>query len=195
MEETFNIVLAGTGGQGLITLTRILSIAALNAGLDVKTSELHGLSQRGGSVETHIKIGEKVFSPLVTEGRADLVIALELQEIQKACYYGYNERTVFLVNNFIIPTVTEKGNSSIEQGPSEANNFSKKIIFISANKMTEEKLGNSILSGVFMISFASFKGFLPLKPEEILKAIKEVVPDKHLKLNKKAFDLAKKYNG
>ena len=75
MKNNFNIIISGIGGQGIITLTRILAEAALLQGLDVKTSELHGLSQRGGSVETHIRFGRNIFSPLVRQGSADLIIS------------------------------------------------------------------------------------------------------------------------
>ncbi|MBU2635317.1 2-oxoacid:acceptor oxidoreductase family protein, partial [Patescibacteria group bacterium] len=82
--RTFNIVISGTGGQGLITLLQIIAEAALVEGLDVKTSELHGLSQRGGAVETHIRFGKKIYSPLVSLGSADLILSLETLESLRA---------------------------------------------------------------------------------------------------------------
>jgi indolepyruvate ferredoxin oxidoreductase beta subunit len=72
MEKGFNIILAGVGGQGIITLTRILAEAALIEKKEVRTSELHGLSQRGGSVETHIRFGKEIYSPLVRRGGVKL---------------------------------------------------------------------------------------------------------------------------
>ena len=68
--DQFNIVIVGTGGQGLITLLQIVAEAALRVGLDIRTSELHGLSQRGGSVEVHIRFGKKIYSPLIAQGKA-----------------------------------------------------------------------------------------------------------------------------
>jgi len=193
MDKSFNIILVGVGGQGVITLTRILAVAALEQGLDVKTSELHGLSQRGGSVETHIKIGSKIHSPLVPQGSADLVISLELQETLRACYYGSVERTRFLVNNHIVPIMTEEKPVSVQHSPSEFNNFSKKTIFVPGTKLVKKELDKPILAGVFMIGLASFKDFVPPTPESLEKAIKKVVPRKHLKLNKKALQLARRY--
>lgn len=76
MHKNLNIIICGLGGQGVITLTRILAQAAFLESYDVKTSELHGLAQRGGSVETHIRFGKKVYSPLVIPGKADLIINL-----------------------------------------------------------------------------------------------------------------------
>jgi len=191
--DTFNIIIVGTGGQGLITLTRVLAAAAMAEGLDVKTSELHGLSQRGGSVETHVRFGKEVHSPLVAQAGADLIISLELQETVRACYYSHRERTVFLVNNFIVPIATENKAVSIKHSPSEFNNFSKKTLFIPATKLVKEHVDNPVLASTFMISLAAFKGFLPLKPESLLRAIKDVVPRKYFGLNQKAFDLAQKY--
>lgn len=83
--KNFNIILVGVGGQGIITLTRILAQAALIERYDVKTSELHGLSQRGGSVEAHVRFGAKIYSPLVKRAGADLIISLEIQETLRAC--------------------------------------------------------------------------------------------------------------
>ena len=93
--DQFNIVIVGTGGQGLITLLQIIAEAALDSGLDIKTSELHGLSQRGGSVEVHIRFGKKVYSPMVPQGKADLIIALEMQEALKASFFA-GPKTTFL---------------------------------------------------------------------------------------------------
>jgi Pyruvate:ferredoxin oxidoreductase and related 2-oxoacid:ferredoxin oxidoreductases, gamma subunit len=95
--KTFNCVIVGTGGQGLITLLEILAEAAVESGLDAKTSELHGLSQRGGSVEVHIKFGKKVWSPLVEAKKADLIVGLEMQECLKAAYFA-GPQTQYLIN-------------------------------------------------------------------------------------------------
>ena len=100
--EQFNMLIVGTGGQGQITLLQILAEAALSEGKEIKTSELHGLSQRGGSVEVHLRFGKKIFSPLVSQGKADLILGLEMQECLKACYYA-NPKTNFLVNKYIAP--------------------------------------------------------------------------------------------
>ena len=96
--KTFNIIIAGVGGQGLITLNNIIAKAALNGGYDVKTSELHGLSQRAGSVETHLRFGKKVYSPLVVAGKADLVLGLEITEGMRAVRFS-NPKTIFVVND------------------------------------------------------------------------------------------------
>ncbi len=192
MEKDFNIIISGVGGQGIITLTRILAEAALIEGKDIKTSELHGLSQRGGSVETHIRFGKEVYSPLVRQAGADLVISLEAQEALKSCYYGSRKRTVFLVNDFIKPIFGAKNTLPSKQIQKELEKFSKRVLFIPASQIVKEKLGKEVLAGVSLLGYAAFKKLIPLTPTSILKAIRKVVPEKYLQINKKAFNLAKR---
>ncbi len=195
MKKDFNVIISGVGGQGIITLTRILTEAALIERYDVKTSELHGLSQRGGSVESHIRFGpstgsEQVYSPLVKKGGADLIICLESQEALKVCYYASKTGTIFLVNDFIKPILNAKIPSS-KSISKELKRFSKKSLFIPASKITKEKLGKEVLAGVYLLGYAVFKKLIPLKPSSILKAIEKIVPKKYFEINKKAFKLAK----
>ena len=178
----FNIVIVGTGGQGLITLLQIIAEAALIEGYDLKTSELHGLSQRGGSVEAHIRFGKKIHSPLVAQGKADLIIGLEMQECLKATYFA-NSKTNFLINKYIVPIPLQKPLPE-SQILRELRKVSKKIDLVEANGVT---------AGVYLLSFASFKNLIPLKPDSIFKAIKKVIPKQYLELNEKTFELAKKH--
>ena len=185
----FNMVIVGTGGQGLITLVQIIAEAALSEGFDVKSSELHGLSQRGGSVEVHVRFGKKIYSPLISQEKADLVLGLEMQESLRVIYFA-NQKTKFLVNKQIIPIPLEK--NLTEKAISEnLKKISKNINLIPADKICQEKLGNSVVAGVYLVSLASFKKIIPLKPASILKAIKKIIPAKYLELNLKAFNLAK----
>ena len=184
----FNILIVGTGGQGQITLLQILTEAALSEGYDVKTSELHGLSQRGGSVEVHIRFGKKIFSPLIPQGQADLIIGLEMQECLKAAYFA-NPKTNFLINKHIIPIPLEKTLSEKEI-LNNLKKISKNIFLIPATEICQEKLGTSVVAGVYLISLSSFKNLIPIKPTSLLKAIKKIIPEKYLELNLKTFNLA-----
>ena len=188
--KTFNVVIVGTGGQGLITLLEILSDAAIKAGLDAKTSELHGLSQRGGSVEVHIKFAQKVFSPLVEKSKADLIVGLEMQECLKAAYFA-GPQTNYLINKNItaIPGVTPLAEEEIVKA---LRTFTKNIEVVDANGICQKELGTSVVSGIFLICLAAFKGMVPLKPEVVLDAIKGSVAPKYLDLNIKTWELAKK---
>ena len=188
--QEFNLVIAGVGGQGLITLLRIVSEAALIQGFDVKTSELHGLSQRGGSMEVHARFGKNVFSPLVRQGGADLLIALELQEALRACYYASQEKTIFLLNDFFSPVL--KGEIlKKEEVLKNLEDFSKEKILIAASEICKKEIGKEVLAGVFLLSYASFKDLIPLRTVSISKAIEKIIPEKYLQINKKAFELAK----
>ena len=182
MKKDFNIVIIGTGGQGQITLLQLLAEAALVEGYDVKTSELHGLSQRGGSVEVHIKLGKKVYSPLVAQGGADLILALEMQESLRGLYFS-NKETTFLINKFFIPILGEKllKESEILKDVKE---FTKKVIVVPASDICKKELGSEVVAGVYLLSYASFKKIIPLKPDSVLKAIEKVMPEKYLELNK-----------
>lgn len=191
MKKEFNIIISGVGGQGIITLTRILTEAALIERYNVKSSELHGLSQRGGSVESHIRFGQKVYSPLVEQGRADLIISLEAQEALKSCYYASKKPgTIFLINDFIKPILNAKISSS-KNISKELKKFSKKSLFIPASKITKEKLDKEILAGVYLLGYAIFKKLIPLKANSVLRAIEKIVPEKYFELNRKAFNLAR----
>lgn len=193
-KTNFNIVLAGVGGQGIITLTRLLAEAALIEKKDVKTSELHGLSQRGGSVETHIRFGKEIYSPLVRQGGADLIISLETQEALKASQYSSKNKTTFLINDFIKPIFGAEQSPFSQKIKKELEKFSKRVILLPATEIVKKELKNPVLAGVYLLSYASHKNLFPLKPNSILRAIEKVVPEKYLEINKKAFALANPTN-
>ncbi len=187
--ENFNIVIVGTGGQGLITLLQVLAEAALAEGYDVRTSELHGLSQRGGSVEVHVRFGKKIYSPLVSQGKADVILGLEMQESLKGIYFA-NPTTKFLVNKFIIPIPLKKPLSENEVLVS-LKKISKNVNLIPSADICRKKLGADVVSGIYLLSLAVFKKIIPLKPNSLLKTIKKIIPEKYLELNFKAFELAR----
>lgn len=188
-KQSYNIIIAGVGGQGLITLTQILAEAASNEGYDVKTSELHGLSQRGGSVETHIRFGKGVFSPLIDYGKADLVLSLEIQEGLRKISFA-NQKTIFVINNNYIPYQGGLGKEEIEKKIKSL--LKNRLHLIPASEICKKELEKEVASGVYLLGYAVYKKFIPLKPDSILKSIENVVPEKYSDLNKKAFNLAKK---
>lgn len=192
--KTFNIIISGTGGQGLITLGRILSEATLIERKEIKMSELHGLSQRGGSVTVQLRIGKDIYSPLVSQGKANLILVLERSETFKNCYFASkSSKTVFLVNDHFIPSpaLQDVRIPESQEIVKKLQGFSEKVIFIEASRVVKEKLGAEVVAGIFIISYAAFNQLLPLNPSSILKAIKKVVPKKYLDINLKAFELAR----
>ena len=190
----FNLVISGVGGQGLITLLKILGEAAMAEGYGVRTSELHGLSQRGGSVEVHIRFGELIYSPLVQAGGADLIIALEAQEAYSASRYSRKDNTVYLINNFLQPII---GGFSyrIEEILKSIKEISKKILIVSATDTCRKEFGTDVVSGIYLLGYAVKNDLIPLKKATILKAISGVVPEGYRELNINAFTLSDKREG
>lgn len=188
-KNNFNIIVVGVGGQGLITLTMIIAEAAMIQGYDVKTSELHGLSQRGGSVQTHIRFGKKVYSPLITSAKADLIIGLEISEALRNVSFA-NSRTVLLVNEYQLVYPGSLKNDEIVKKIKSL--FKGRKYLIPASEICEKELKKEVLSGTYLLGYASYKRIIPLKPESVLKAISKVAPGKYLEINKKAFELARK---
>jgi len=131
--DQFNIVIAGTGGQGVITLLQLMLEAAMIEGYDVRSSELHGLSQRGGSVEVHIRLGKKIYSPMVAKGRADFILGLEMQEILRKSVFA-NSKTKFLVNKKIIPIPLAK-NLTEQEVLDNLKKISKNIEIVEAGEI------------------------------------------------------------
>jgi len=191
--EDFNIVIVGIGGQGLITLLKIINKAAQKENLDLVSSELHGLAQRGGSVEVHIRFGKEIYSPLVKQGGADLIISLESQETLRACYYASKEKAVFLINKFFSPIIGAEKNLSFEEISQNLQKFSKKTIFVDASEICKKEFGTDVISGIYLLGLTSAQKILPLKESSLVEAIKEIVPEKFFELNLKAFNLAKSY--
>jgi indolepyruvate ferredoxin oxidoreductase beta subunit len=188
MKKEFNLVIVGVGGQGQITLLRILEEAALIENLDFKGSELHGLSQRGGSVEVHFRMGKEIFSPLVSQGDADLILALEMQEALRCLYYA-SSKTQFLLNKSIIPIPGEEVLQE-DQILNSLRNFTEKIEIVEASKICKEKFQKEVLAGVYLLGYAQKKKFLPLRRESFEEGIKKVVPEKYLSENLEAFKLS-----
>ena len=172
-----------------MTLLRILSEAAMAGGFDVKTSELHGLSQRGGSVSVYIRFGKKVWSPLVPQGEADLVIALEQQEALNGLYFA-NKQTVFLINEYETPTMAQTANLTEITAELKKVVKPKQIKFLPASTTCQNALGSEVVSGVYLLGYAAANGFLPLKPELLEAAIKKTMPEKYWEINLKALSLA-----
>src|SRR4030065_429920 len=100
----YSLLFAGVGGQGVLLAAELTALAAVSEGHDVKQTEVHGVSQRGGSVETHLRFGPKVWSPVVTPGQTDMVVGLETLEALRFAHFAHRESGVILVNQHeIIP--------------------------------------------------------------------------------------------
>lgn len=173
-----------------MTLLQIISEAALSQGFDLKTSELHGLSQRGGSVEVHIRFGKKIYSPLVPRGQANLILALEAQESLRGAYFA-NTQTAFLINDQIISIPLTKS-PSLTEISANLKKVSQEVILTPASTLCQKELGTAVVSGIYLLGLASHKKLIPLSEASIIRAVKKIIPKQFLELNLKALKLAEK---
>lgn len=184
-----NLLIVGVGGQGTLLASRILGTVALKLNFDVKVSEVHGMSQRGGSVVTYVKFGEKVFSPLIEKGEADLIIAFEQLEALRWIEYLKKDGKMIINEQEIDPMPVIIGKAKYPENILETLKKGHKIYTLDALKIAREcgtiKAVNIVLLGVM----AKQAG---INKEVFVEAINEVVPAKVLKVNLKAF--AQGYN-
>jgi len=185
-----NILLTGIGGQGIITLKKVLSYAVLKEGKFFRSSELHGLSQKGGEVLVHFRIADQeIFSPLIEKGEADLIISLDLHQASRAVDFA-SKKTIFIVDNSFLPFFQlRKFNQS--DFLKIASPFSKKIFILEASKICQEKLASDVYKGTALLGFACFQKIIPLKEKSMIWALKKVFPADLFQKNKQAFFLGK----
>jgi len=193
--KIFNMVLAGVGGQGILLAAEILGTAAVKEGFDVRVSEVHGMAQRGGAVVSMVRIGEKVFSPLILEGEADVVLGFEPIETLRNVKYA-SEKTVIMIGDERIPppALTLKGESypKIDAILEKLKFFSKRIVPVEASKLAY-KAGSPLVQNVVMLGALAATERAPVKKESLMEALEELVPTKHLNVNVKAFELGYQY--
>jgi len=189
--KNFNTIICGVGGQGIITLLKIMANAALADGFDVKSSELHGLSQRGGSVKTHLKIGKDISSPLIIPAETNLILGLEIQEALRAKNFA-GPQTAFVINKHLIPIQGSKIKQNQIEIYLKKEISPKNLHLIDATSMARKELNSPVLAGVLLLGYASYKKILPLSKKAIIKGIKKVIGPQYLSSNQKALELAKK---
>jgi indolepyruvate ferredoxin oxidoreductase beta subunit len=195
--KEFNIVVTGIGGQGALTLGVVIAEAALKQGYDVRTTELHGLAQRGGSIPIHVRFGKKMYTAMVLEGEANLVISLEPLEALRSAYYGSKQhKTVFVIDNDpVFPlsvSVLGEKYPSIREIEKSLKDFSEKVIVLNASEIVKKETGSDMAANVYLLGYVIGKGLLPLKEKYILEAMQELGP-KYFDTNKKIFEMGKKH--
>lgn len=183
-----NIMIVGVGGQGSLLASKILGKAAMDSGLDVKVSEVHGMSQRGGSVVTYVRFGEEVYSPVICKGDADVIISFELLEAARWLPNLKNGGTIITSTQQINPMPVIAGVAEYPENIAE--NIKMLGVDIRAFNCAEiaEKAGNVRAANVALIGLAAdVLGF----DQKILRdAVAACVPAKAMEVNLKAFDLA-----
>ncbi len=184
-----NIILSGVGGQGILTIAAVLDTAALHQNLYVKQSEIHGMSQRGGAVQSHVRISDtEIYSDLIPQGKADMILSVEPMELLR--YIPFLKNNGWLItdsNTFVNILDYPEKHDLYKQIKSQPNN-----IIINATEIAK-KIGNSKAANMVLLGAAS--SLIPLSEESMLIAIKKLFKNKSEKiinLNIEAFQTGKK---
>ena len=185
MAETKNIMIVGVGGQGTLLTSRILGGITVENGYDVKLSEVHGMAQRGGSVVTYVRYGEKVTEPIVEEGQADVLIAFEKLEALRYAHFLKKDGVIIVNDQKIDPMPVVTGVAKYPEGIIEHLSEKYKVISVDAQKEALE-LGNSRVFNVIILGVAASK--MDFEKEQWIEVIKKKVPPKTIDINVKAFE-------
>ncbi len=184
-KENVNVLIVGVGGQGIILASRIISQAFVEAGYDVKQSEVHGMAQRGGAVSSHIRAGEKVYSPLIPDEAADFILSFEKLEALRYMNYVSAKTTAMINDQRIDPPSVAAGKQEYPADiEARLKKKTDKVMFVPADKIAAElgndRVVNSILTGVVAAHLNIEEGIWK-------KTFEATVPPKLLELNLKAF--------
>ncbi len=181
-----DVLIVGVGGQGTLLASRILGNLAIGLGYDVKLSEVHGMAQRGGSVVTHVRFGDKVYAPVIDEGGADIILAFEKLEALRWCGRLKKNGSMFINTQEILPmpviTGAQQYPADIEKRLGE---LVPKAVFVDALSLAEQAGSPKALNVVLLGVLAKH---MDIDKQAFLDAIQKTVPTKTLEVNLAAFE-------
>ncbi len=187
--ETRNIMIVGVGGQGSLLASKMLGSLLLAEGYDVKVSEVHGMSQRGGSVVTYVRYGDKVYSPVIDKGEADFIVSFEL--LEAARWLPFLKKDGRIVTNIqqidpmpVITGAAEYPGDLVKKLQASG----AKVDALDCVKLAEEA---GSVKAVNLVLMGRLSHYFDLPEEAWMKALEANVPEKFLELNKKAFALGR----
>lgn len=187
--ETRNIMIVGVGGQGTLLASKLLGRMLLTRGYDVKVSEVHGMSQRGGSVVTYVRYGERVYSPIIDKGEADFILSFELLEAARWVEYLKKDGVLLSNTQKISPMPVITGAAEY---PAE---LEKKLSALGVKLDAFDALRLALQAGsskaVNLVLLGRLSAYFDFTDEEWMQAIEAGVPAKFMEMNKKAFLLGK----
>lgn len=187
--QTKNIMIVGVGGQGTLLASKLLGRILLCKGYDVKVSEVHGMSQRGGSVVTYVRYGDKVYSPVIDKGEADYIVSFEMLEAARWSEYLKPDGTIITNTQQVNPMPVIIGACDY---PADLENKIKalgiKLDAIDALSLAEQAGTSKAVNIVLMGKLSNYFDF---SEQDWMDAIEKSVPEKFLELNKKAFILGR----
>lgn len=188
--KTYNVYIAGVGGQGVVRTSIIIGLACFKKGVNVVMSEIHGMAQRGGSVPAEMKIGD-AYSPIIEKGGADLLISFEPAESLRAMG-KLSKDTVAVINTQPIIPVTVALGTSVYLDPKmyidELKSKLKRVVVLDAESMAREA-GNILSLNMVMLGASSATPGFPVEKEFLVAAMKENLPAKAIDANLRAFDM------
>jgi len=190
MSEQGNILFCGVGGQGILLASEVTAYSLLAAGMDVRKSEVHGMAQRGGSVTAHLRYGDKVHSPLISPGEADIVVAFEMMEAVRYLPFMHSESKVIVNTHKIFPPAVATGKMEYPENVlSEltGHNISVKEIdaFEVATRVGEVRAVNIVMVGVLST-------YLPIDVQVFMDVLNERIPERFRDVNINAFQEGRK---
>lgn len=182
-----DILIVGVGGQGTLLASRVLGRLALSLGYDVKLSEVHGMAQRGGSVVTHVRFGDKVLSPVIDKKGADIILAFEKLEALRWCGYLKEGGKMFVSTQQVLPMQVITGAAQYPKDlPEKIKAIVPNAVFVDAQRLAEKagniKALNTVLIGVLARN-------MQIEKQAFIDAIKDTVPKKAVETNIAAFEL------
>ena len=183
---SFDILIVGIGGQGTILTSNIIGRACVIEGVPVRGAETHGMAQRGGSVESQIRIGQK-FGPLITPGTANLILSFDLLETARAAHWLKKDGEIFTSREFVVPTSVYMQDYTAPDENMLISMLGDLNYILLDTKRIAEEAGNVLTQNVVLLGAASRK--IPVNAESLREAIRQTVPKKTIDLNLKAFDL------
>ncbi len=187
--KTKNIMIVGVGGQGTLLASKLLGRLLLDKGFDVKVSEVHGMSQRGGSVVTYVRWGEKVYSPIIDKGQADVILSFELLEAARYTEYLRSGGTIITNTQQINPMPVITGAAAYPENLAEKmREAGLRVDALDALALAGEAGSSKAVNIVLMGRLSKWFDFTEA---EWLEAIEQSVPPKFLEMNKKAFRLGR----
>lgn len=190
-DQIKNVLLVGVGGQGILLASEILSEAAMLAGFDVKKSEIHGMSQRGGSVVSHVRYGKQVFSPIVPEGEGDILFGFELMETCRSLPLLKSGGTVVANDLRISPPSVLMGHEIYPEGLVDRIREQFPDFMLLDGQQMATDAGNVRAANTVLLGAVSKR--LDIAEEFWMKALEKMVPPKALEVNKKAFLMGREH--
>ena len=186
-----NIILCGVGGQGTVLASRLISAAAMKEGLPVQSAETIGMAQRGGSVFSHIRIGEGVNTPMIGLGQADLILGFELGETVRQLPFLKEGGKVIAADRAVMPVTASLAGGYDPSVMKEYLTANAPDLTIVEVEEAFRELGSSKVLNLLLLGSALHTGSLGLRKQSVLSAIQENVPPKFLDLNLKAVQFYK----